>query len=129
MALLRMTGDWGEPGGGARLFVVAPKQPRLGEKMELTVHMDNNGSEPIELWPQPREIGLSVDGEAVFKQEIYLVMGLVSRLDPGEVWTFTLDLAPYIKTPDRYQVQYQNHGACSNVVAFTVQAASGGTRQ
>jgi hypothetical protein len=126
MALLRMTGDWGEPGGGARLFVVAPKQPRLGEKMELTVHLENSGLEPIELLPLPRAIGLHVDGKAVLKQEIFLISGLVTRIDPGEVWTFSCDLSPYIKMPGRHQAQYWSHGACSNVIAFTVQAASGG---
>jgi hypothetical protein len=123
LALLRLTGDWGEAGEGARLHVLSPEQPRLGEKMELTVHLENKGTEPIERLPLPREMGLRVDGEKVFKEEFFIIMGPGDHLDPGDVRTFTCDLAPYVKTPGRHQVQYVDHGARSNVAAFTVRAA------
>ncbi|HEY7426493.1 MAG TPA: hypothetical protein VH682_19825, partial [Gemmataceae bacterium] len=123
LALLRLTGDWGEPGEGARLFVVPPEQPRLGEKMELTVYLENSGTEPIEILPLPREMGLRVDGKAVFEEKVFGINGLVWNLDPGEVRNFTCDLTPYIKTPGRHHVQYEGHGARSNVSAFTVRAA------
>jgi hypothetical protein len=116
LALLRLTGDWGEQ---ARWFVVRPEQLLLGQKMELTVHMENCGEKPIEIEPLPREMGLRVDGRKVFDPDILIVNGLVWSLDPGEVWTFTCDLTPYVKTPGRHRVQY----AGSNVVAFTVRAA------
>jgi len=124
LALLRLTGSWGEPSEGARLFVRPPQQPRLGDKMKLTIHLENSGLEPIEIFPFPREMGLRVDGKNVFKEDnSIIVLGRLRRLDPGEVWTFTCDLTPYIKTPGRHEVQYVSQGgACSNKVAFTVRA-------
>jgi hypothetical protein len=123
LALLRLTGDWGEPGDSARLFVVPPEQPRLGEKMELIIYLENSGTEHFEIMPIPREIGLRVDGQEVFKERMLSINGMVGRLDPGGVWSFTCDLTPYVKMPGRHRAQYVDHGARSNEVTFTVQAS------
>ncbi len=109
LALLRLTGDWGEASEDARLFVVPPKRSRLGEKMELTVYLEASGVKPIRIGPLPRERGLLVDGKSVFKdEEIGIIMGPIWSLSPGDVWSFTCDLTPYVKAPGVHKVQYDS---------------------
>jgi hypothetical protein len=120
LALLRLTADWGKPGGGARFLLVPPTPAVLGREMILTVHAENVGEKELEAWHTLGD-GLTLDGKPVPAD--LDIGGITSSFGPGTTHTLRYDLARDLKTAGEHTVQYTRGEARSRPVRFTVRRA------
>lgn len=118
LAILRLTGDWGAPGKEMRLRLMPPAQSVLGQKMHMTIYVENIGTKPFRSWFWI-DSGLTIDGKDA-STPVDIIIGRVWEVHPGQVHHFTHDLAKNITTAGRHTVQYAVGDARSNVISVTV---------
>jgi len=120
MALLRLTGAWGQPADGVRLLFLPPERATVGKSIPAAVLIENAGDKDIDDI-LPFYFGASiVDGK---RHDI--PMGAwdgATYLSLGDVWVRPLDLKDMIATPGKHEIQYQAGNTKSNVLTIDVSA-------
>jgi HEAT repeat protein len=120
LALLRLTGDWGRHGNDLRFMVLPPARAVVGQKMVVTVLVENIGTERLKTdwyWAD----GLVIDGKPLYDRPRSAVFVGAERLcDPGEVEESSKDISLWIKKPGTYTLQWVGREVWSSKVTLTV---------
>ena len=116
MALLRLTGPWGEPADGIRLLVLAAGQAEVGGLVAALVIENvgaSRGDAPALL------AGTTFVDEKPFKVGLRPWDGN-STIGANGVWVDRLDSTKSIRAPGTYKIRYEVGAAKSNTVTVEV---------
>jgi hypothetical protein len=119
VALLRMTGPWGEPVGGLRMCLLAPETVEPGKKPEIALVLENVGDED-RCVIEDLEGKAIVDGEPF--EQIFGWDGF-AELRVNEVWVWTLLLPESAAEPGKHRIRFESGEARSNEIEVVVPAA------
>ncbi len=129
MALLRLQGDWGQPGEDSRYMIWAPQEVTLGQPLEVTVYKENLAREPVE-WSDldMQRDDLMVNGKPLIEPDPsgFRVFGGCFRswsAYPGDISSHILDLTQDLTKPGRYKIRYGLGDVHSNEAVVVVHEA------
>jgi hypothetical protein len=120
LVLERLTGDWGTPGETARVRISGPARVLAGEKVVLTLHVENIGPEKFEFDTVPT--GLVINGRDPSEGRGFFGIFRIYTLRPGDLHTFYWDPTGELKGPGRYTITYGFGGARSNEITILAEA-------
>ena len=116
VALLRMTGPWGEPAGGVRLLLLGPETVEGGKKPEVSLVVENVGDED-------RMVVDDLAGNAVVDGVPFpQVFGWDgnSTLRVNDVWVWNLLLPDAAAEPGTHRIRFESGKARSNEIEVVV---------
>lgn len=120
LALLRLTGSWGDAADGVRLMLLGPRSPRIGKDLKLALMLENVGDKELSILNY-------ISGTLV-------INGKENRLGPwgwdgminfgvDTVWRYPLDLSALINEAGDHSIQYSVGNAKSNVLVLKIPSA------
>jgi len=118
VALLRMTGPWGEAAGGVRLALLAPEAVEGGKKPAVVLVLENTGT-------ADRCVIDDLEGSAVVDGVPFpQVFGWdgVATLRVNDVWVWELLLPEAAAAPGVHRIRFESGEARSNEIEVTVPA-------
>lgn len=117
VALLRMTGQWGQPCDGVRLLLLPPGKVEKGQPVKVALLVENVGDEDLIV------IGY-LSGKMVVNGQPHQVGPMawngMAGLRVNEVWVYPYDLSKMIPGPGKCQIRYEVGKAESNSITLDI---------
>ena len=117
VALLRITGPWGQPSDGIRLLILPPENPASSSKIEIAKLIENVGDDDVRILHVP---GVwIVDGKEISGIDSNVIDGSVI-VRARDVDVGSTNLGKVLSTPGSHTVQYRLRDATSNRLTLQV---------
>ena len=119
IALLRLTGQWGQPADGVRLLLLPPEKLMTGKRWQVALLVENAGDMDLMI-PEYLCGQLVVNGTA-HKVGPSGWNGM-ANLNVNDVWVYPYDLSELLQQPGRNEIRYEVGHARSNTLVLDVPA-------